>query len=82
LSAFISGQFPQLIFDARGRSPPVTQGRVSFLRQGNQYSVSSAGLAVMEVEPMPDDLCCHMPQLVWYQPLVSLHQHRDEEDLK
>jgi hypothetical protein len=26
----------------------------------------------MEVEAMPDDLCCKMPQLVWYRPLVSL----------
>lgn len=62
--------------DALGEIVAVKQARLNFLRHENAYSVTSAGIAVMEIEPMPDDLCCRMPQLVWYQPLVSLAQRK------
>jgi hypothetical protein len=32
--------------------------------------------AAINVEAMPNDLCCKMPNLVWYAPLVSLENRK------
>ncbi len=50
----------------------VRSGPVSFRHESKAYAVNAPGLAAMNVEAMPDDLCCTMPQLVWYEPLVPL----------
>ena len=55
---------------------------LSFLKEGKAYSVASSDLATIEVESMPDDLCCKMPQLVWYQPLATLSQRKVGYTLK
>jgi hypothetical protein len=55
-----------------GRVVKVRRAPVSFSAEGKTYKVSAAGAAVLDVEAMPDDLCCRMPQLVWYAPLVSV----------
>jgi hypothetical protein len=59
-----------------GEIVAVKRAPLSFLREGKSYSVASAGVAAIDVEAMPDDLCCRMPQLVWYEPLVSLTQRK------
>jgi len=48
------------------RSAPIT-----FKHEGKSYEVSSADAAI-NVEAMPNDLCCRQPNLVWYSPLVQL----------
>ena len=55
-----------------GRVVEVRRAPVSFSAEGKSYKVSAPGAAVLDVEAMPDDLCCRMPQLVWYAPLVSV----------
>src|SRR5215207_9884829 len=55
-----------------GRVAVVRSGLVSFKHEGKAYAVNAPGLASMNVEAMTDDLCCTMPQLVWYEPLVPL----------
>ena len=48
------------------RSAPIT-----FKHEGKTYEVASAEAAI-DVEAMPNDLCCKQPNLVWYDPLVQL----------
>lgn len=52
------------------RSAPIT-----FKHEGKTYEVASAEAAI-NVEAMPNDLCCKMPNLVWYNPLVPLGQRK------
>ena len=48
---------------------------VSFNRNGRSYAVK-ADDAIIDVEAMPNDLCCKMPNLVWYTPLVGLENRK------
>ena len=52
------------------RSAPIT-----FKHEGKSYDVASAEAAI-NVEAMPNDLCCKMPNLVWYKPLVGLENRK------
>lgn len=54
-----------------GEVVSVKQATVSFKHEGMAYSVSTSEAAI-SMEAMPDDMCCRMPQLVWYEPLVPL----------
>jgi hypothetical protein len=55
-----------------GKVSVVRSAPVSFSREGTAYSINASGFATIDVKALPDDLCCVMPQLVWYQPLVPL----------
>lgn len=55
-----------------GRVVVVRRAPVSFSVEGRSFKVSAPGAASLDVEAMPDDLCCRMPQLVWYTPLVPV----------
>ena len=48
---------------------------IAFKHEGRTYEVSSAEAAI-NVEAMPNDLCCKMPNLVWYTPLVGLENRK------
>jgi len=61
--------------DSLGQIVSVRSASVSFKHEEKTYIVSSAEAAI-EVEAMPNDLCCRMPNLVWYSPLVSLNQRK------
>jgi hypothetical protein len=61
---------------ALGEVVVVRNAPLSFEHQGKGYSVSSPALVAIEAEAMPDDLCCKMPQLVWYEPFVPLIQRK------
>lgn len=52
------------------RSAPIT-----FERNGRTYAVVTNEAAI-NVEAMPNDLCCRMPNLVWYKPLVGLENRK------
>ncbi|MDX6530725.1 MAG: hypothetical protein QOH41_3015 [Blastocatellia bacterium] len=61
--------------DAFGEIVSVRTAPITFKHEGNTYEVSSAEAAI-NVEAMPNDLCCRMPNLVWYSPLVPLAQRK------
>lgn len=48
---------------------------ISFEHSGRTYVVK-ADDASINVEAMPNDLCCKMPNLVWYSPLVGLENRK------
>jgi hypothetical protein len=57
---------------ALGQVVEVRRAAVSFKREGKTYTVGADGAAEINVEAMPNDLCCRMPNMVWYAPLVPL----------
>jgi hypothetical protein len=57
--------------DALGQVVSVRRARVVFRHDGAAYFVGASAVA-LNVEALPDNLCCRMPQLVWYEPLVRL----------
>ena len=54
-----------------GEIVSVRSAPISFKHAGKSYEVASADTAI-NVEAMPNDLCCKQPNLVWYDPLVQL----------
>ena len=54
-----------------GEVVSVRSAPISFTHEGKSYEVASAEAAI-EVEAMPNDLCCRQPNLVWYRPLAQL----------
>ena len=58
-----------------GNVAKVTYAPVEFARRGATFSVTADNLT-MNVEAMPNDLCCKMPNLVWYTPLVGLDNRK------
>src|SRR5882724_232964 len=58
-----------------GRIVSVRNAPITFVRSGRTYSVATAEAAI-NVEGMPNDLCCKMPNLVWYSPLVGLENRK------
>lgn len=59
-----------------GKIVSVGSAPVNFHREGRTYAVSAGEVASINVEAMPNDLCCKMPNLVWYTPLVSLDNRK------
>ena len=58
-----------------GNVVEVRSAPVSFERNGRTYSVATNDAAI-NVEAMPNELCCKMPNLVWYTPLVGLENRK------
>ena len=61
---------------ALGEIVAIKSSPLNFEREGRAYAVDSPGVATLSVEGMPDDLCCRMPQLVWYEPFATLTQRK------
>ncbi len=59
-----------------GRISSVRRGPLTFEHRDKAYKVTAANFATINIESMPDDLCCKMPQLVWYSPLVPLENRK------
>jgi hypothetical protein len=59
-----------------GEIVSVRSAPVSFNREGKAYSVSAGDLASISVEAMANDLCCKMPNMVWYSPLIPLENRK------
>lgn len=59
-----------------GQISSVRRAPLSFAHEGKAYAVKVNSFASITVEAMPDDLCCKMPQLVWYSPLVPLENRK------
>jgi len=60
---------------ALGKIASVRYAPINFVRNGGSYAVS-ADEATIDVHSMPNDLCCKMPNLVWYTPLVGLENRK------
>jgi Protein of unknown function (DUF1326) len=60
---------------ALGKVVSVRFAPISFVRKGHSYVVS-ADQAKIDVHAMPNDLCCKMPNLVWYTPFVGLENRK------
>jgi hypothetical protein len=58
-----------------GKIVSVKNVPISFVRNGNKFAVATDKAAI-DVQAMPDDLCCRMPNLVWYTPLVGLENRK------
>lgn len=59
-----------------GKIAAVRSASISFSHEGKSYSVSASGLASLSIEAMPNDLCCKMPSMVWYTPLVPVQNRK------
>ena len=58
-----------------GQVVEVRNAPISFEHKDRAYSVK-ADDATINVEAMPNDLCCKMPNLVWYKPLVGIENRK------
>jgi len=58
-----------------GNVVEVRSAPIKFERNGRTYAVVTDEAAI-NVEAMPNDLCCKMPNLVWYTPLVGLENRK------
>lgn len=58
-----------------GNVVEVRSAPIKFERNGRTYAVLTNEAAI-NVEAMPNDLCCKMPNLVWYSPLVGLENRK------
>jgi Protein of unknown function (DUF1326) len=58
-----------------GEIVEVRTAPISFERNDRTYAVVTNEAAI-NVEGMPNDLCCKMPNLVWYTPLVGLENRK------
>ncbi|HEX6717661.1 MAG TPA: DUF1326 domain-containing protein [Pyrinomonadaceae bacterium] len=58
-----------------GQIIEVRTAPIRFERTGRTYAVATNEAAI-NVEAMPNDLCCKMPNLVWYAPLVGLENRK------
>lgn len=59
-----------------GKIISVRRAPISFQREGKAYSVSVDDVTSINVEAMPNDMCCKMPHLIWYSPLVPLENRK------
>jgi hypothetical protein len=58
-----------------GKIVSVKNVPITFVRMGNTFAVATDKAAI-DVQAMPNDLCCRMPNLVWYTPLVGLENRK------
>ena len=58
-----------------GNIVEVRTAPITFERNGRTYAVVTNEAAI-NVEGMPNDLCCKMPNLVWYAPFVGLENRK------
>jgi hypothetical protein len=58
-----------------GEIVAVRNAPVTFEHKDRTYTVK-ADDATINVEAMPNDLCCKMPNMVWYKPLVGLENRK------
>lgn len=58
-----------------GNIVEVKTAPITFARTGRTFAVATNEAAI-NVEAMPNDLCCKMPNLVWYKPLVGLENRK------
>ena len=58
-----------------GNVVKVRSAAITFDHKARSYNVTTDDASI-NVEAMPNDLCCKMPNLVWYTPLVGLENRK------
>jgi hypothetical protein len=58
-----------------GRIVSIRTAPITFVRSGRTFAVATDEASI-NVEGMPNDLCCKMPNMVWYTPLVGLENRK------
>src|SRR6185503_17805400 len=71
----VTNALKQKYAESLGKIVEVRTAPITFERTGRTYAVVS-NEATINVEAMPNDLCCKMPNLVWYAPLVGLENRK------
>ena len=59
-----------------GSVTSVRRTPIEFNHEGKTFTASAEKLASIDVDAMPNDECCKMPNLVWYSPLVPLESRK------
>ena len=49
---------------------------IKFRREKETFLFDAPGFATLSVRAMPNNLCCKMPNMVWYSPLVRLSNRK------
>jgi hypothetical protein len=72
-----------LVVELRGRYATtlgniveVRRAPVTFDEGRGGIEAQAKGIAAVSIKELPDRACCKMPHLVWYAPLVHLHEAR------
>lgn len=63
-------------FGSLGAGLSVRRAPVAFRQEGKSFYFDAPGFARLSVRAMPNNLCCKMPNMVWYSPLVALADRR------
>lgn len=63
-------------FASLGASVALRRAPVKFRQGDKAFAFESAGFAKVSIRAMPDNLCCKMPNMVWYSPLVKLSNRK------
>lgn len=61
---------------ALGEIVAVKRAPITFIRSGDSFRVEAKGVGKLAVAAMPNGECCKQPNLVWYQPLVDITDHK------
>ncbi len=59
-----------------GKVISVRRADISFRHEGEAYTIEVPGFAGLSIKAMPDNECCKMPHMVWYSPLVPIHNRK------
>ena len=54
----------------------VKRTAITFRREGENFRITAQGVGKLSVDAMPNRECCRQPNMVWYNPLVSLKDRR------
>lgn len=61
---------------ALGTVAAVTTAPITFDHAQKSFQINAGTNVSIKVEAMPNDLCCKMPSLVWYSPLIALSNRK------
>jgi hypothetical protein len=68
--------FKEKFASTLGVARAVRRAPVSFRLEKETFLFDSPGFATLSVRAMPNALCCKMPNMVWYSPLVKLSNRK------
>jgi hypothetical protein len=68
--------FREKFVSTLGVARAVRRAPIAFRREKETFLFESPGFATLSVRAMPNALCCKMPNMVWYSPLVKLSNRK------
>jgi hypothetical protein len=73
--AFVAA-FKERFGSSLGTASAFRRAPVAFKQEKGAFFFDAPGFAKLSVRAMPNDLCCKMPNMVWYSPLVALSNRK------